>query len=284
MAVDGSLMEMDSLSKDERPTRLVWSDTTEELLVSWCDIGKCYAWLHERSFRKYNRANYFFSIPIIVLSTLSGAASVGLSGYVPSEYMQTSQLSIGLVNILTGIITTLQTFFRYAQNSESQLNASIGWAKLCRNITIELSLERDKRKNANEFVKICRAEYDRLMERSPIIPSDILIDFKNNMKLNNDMVVPDILDKIAHTSVYKNFSNEFKTLIRSHESVKSSVKKLPDKYHKKDSPIPEKKEPQSPSNSLKDLTSSFKEEKQNNKEEEKIEEKENKDIEIDIEK
>ena len=123
------------------------------------------------------------------------------------------------------------------------------------------------------------------MERSPIIPSDILIDFKNNMKLNKDMVVPDILDKIAHTSVYKNFSNEFKTLIRNHESVKSSLKKWPDKYHNKDSPLPEKKEPHSPSNSLKkDLTSGFKEEKQDNKEEEKIEEKENKDIEIDIEK
>jgi hypothetical protein len=192
---------IDSKQKDTSP-ELVWSNRTEELLISWCDISKCYTWLHERSFRKYNRANYFFSIPIIILSTLSGAASVGLSGYVPGEYLNISQLSIGLVNIFTGIITTLQNFFRYAQNSESHHNASVGWSKLSRNISIELSLERDKRKRANEFVKICRAEYDRLMERSPIIPTDIIQDFKRNMKFD-DMIMPDILDNLGHTVVFR---------------------------------------------------------------------------------
>jgi hypothetical protein len=139
---------------------------------------------------------------------MSGAASVGMNGYVPSSYSSIAQLGIGFINIFTGIITTLQNFFRYAQNSESHLNASNGWSKLNRNISIELSLERDRRKNAHDFVKVCRAEYDRLMEQSPTVPSHILKRFKTTMKLDPKIILPDIVDKITHTRVYTGLCND----------------------------------------------------------------------------
>ena len=123
--------------------RLTWTDQTEELLVGWADVSACYKWLHEDSYRKYSKKNYYFAVPIIVLSTLSGTLSVSISGYVPDQYVSYAQAGIGSVNIFTGVLTTLQSLFKYAQLSEAHNNVSIGWSKLQRNIAIALSVDRD---------------------------------------------------------------------------------------------------------------------------------------------
>ena len=119
-----------------------------------------------------------FSIPIIVLSTVTGTASVAMTGYVPESYITYAQLAVGGVNIFTGILSTLQNFFRSAQCSESHYNANVGWDKLCRNIEIELTLERNRRKNANDFVKICRIDETKCGIKGKYFKEEKNIDFK----------------------------------------------------------------------------------------------------------
>ena len=227
--------------------RLTWTNETEALLQGWADIASCFKWMHENSFRKYSKVNNYFAIPIIVLSTLSGTLNVSLQGYVPASYLNIAQAGIGGLGIFTGILTTLQNLFKYAQLSEAHNNVSIGWSKLNRNIQIELSVERDSRKDADSFIKICRSEYDRLIEQSPTIPLDIINAFKKMYKEQNEkkkqeklnrlkerenlkkqiskgknnqdvinllneleedeLILPDICDSINHTKVYKNVLN-----------------------------------------------------------------------------
>lgn len=227
--------------------RLTWTNETEALLQGWADIASCFKWMHENSFRKYSKVNNYFAIPIIVLSTVSGTLNVSLQGYVPASYLNIAQAGIGGLGIFTGILTTLQNLFKYAQLSEAHNNVSIGWSKLNRNIQIELSVERDSRKDADSFIKICRSEYDRLIEQSPTIPLDIIDAFKKMYKEQNDkkkqeklnrlkerenlkkqiskgknnqdvinllneleedeLILPDICDSINHTKVYKNVLN-----------------------------------------------------------------------------
>jgi hypothetical protein len=52
--------------------------------------------------------------------------------------------------------------------------SGLAWSKLSRNIEIELSLHDKKRKPCRDFLKICRAEYDNLLENSPNIDLDII--------------------------------------------------------------------------------------------------------------
>mgnify|MGYP003677699415 FL=1 len=59
----------------------------------------------------------------------------------------------------------------------------MAWAKLSRNIEIELALHRDKRKSCRDFLKVSRAEYDNLMEGSPSIDLDVIQMF--NKKFEN---------------------------------------------------------------------------------------------------
>ena len=77
---------------------------------------------------------------------------------------------------------------RYAEQFEGHRIAGLAWSKLSRNIEIELSLQDKKRKPCRDFLKLCRSEYDNLLESSPNVDLDIISDF--NKKFSDDY--PDV--------------------------------------------------------------------------------------------
>ena len=155
-----------------------WSNEQETLLVEWSEKAQCYRWLHSHAERKYRKGNFCFTIPVIIMSTLTGTANFAVESYIPKENQDLAKMIIGSVNIFAGILSTLQNFLKYAECNESHRNANIAWSKFSRNIKIELSLKRTRRKEASDFLKIYRADYDRLIEQSPLIPEETLKQFK----------------------------------------------------------------------------------------------------------
>ena len=53
-----------------------WTTECEQLLAEWSEKASCFRWLHSRCEKKYRRRYYSFSIPVIILSTLTGAANI----------------------------------------------------------------------------------------------------------------------------------------------------------------------------------------------------------------
>ena len=159
-----------------------WSPECEDLLADWSEISSCYGWLHNYSQRKYKRKYHSLQVPIIVLSTLTGVSSFATEGYIPDDFKQTFTACVGSLNIFAGILGTLLSFLRYSEIYESHRIASLGWSKLSRTIEIELSLHDGKRKRCTDFLKVCRAEYDNLLESSPIIDMDIIDTFNKKFE------------------------------------------------------------------------------------------------------
>ncbi len=182
--------------------KLSWTRRVEYILSKWADGASCFKWLHEQSYRKFKSRNNWFSIPVIILSTLTGALNVGMQGYVPADYMGYAQIGVGSVNIFAGILTTLQSKFQYAEMSEAHFQAFVGWSRLSRLISNELSLERNHRRNPNDLVKICKAEYERLMEQSPLVPAEIVTEFEIRFGKRKELLFPDIADHLVHTEAY----------------------------------------------------------------------------------
>lgn len=160
-----------------------WSDEIEELLSEWGEVAMCYAYLHNFGQRKYKKKYHHLQIPIIILSTLTGTANFATDSYVPNDFKQGFSAGVGSLNIFCGILGTLLSFLRYSEIYEGHRIAALAWSKLSRNIEIELSLQDRKRKPCRDFLKICRSEYDNLLESSPNIDLDIITDF--NKKFND---------------------------------------------------------------------------------------------------
>ena len=160
----------------------VWTSAQEQLLAEWSEKATCYRWLHSRSEKSYRFKNYSFTIPVIILSTLTGTANFAMDSFVPEGSKQIAMACVGGVNIFAGILSTLQNFLRYAELTESHRSCEVQWSKFGRNIAVELALDPKRRKPANDFLKVCRSEYDRLIEQSPPIDDPIIKQFKTNFK------------------------------------------------------------------------------------------------------
>ena len=109
-----------------------------------------------------------------MLSTLTGTANFATDSYVPENFQHGFSAGVGTLNIACGILGTILAFLKYAEIYEGHRIAALAWSKLSRNIEIELSLQDRKRKPCRDFLKVCRAEYDNLLESSPNIDLDII--------------------------------------------------------------------------------------------------------------
>ena len=159
-----------------------WSDEIEELLSEWGEISTCYAWIHNYSTRKYKRKYQNLQIPIIILSTLTGVGNFAVDSYIPKDYQHGFTAVVGGFNIFCGILGTLGSFLKYAETFEGHRISALAWSKLGRAIEIELSLHDKKRKPCRDFLKVCRSEYDNLLESSPTIDLDIITMFNKKFE------------------------------------------------------------------------------------------------------
>ena len=159
-----------------------WSSEIEELLGEWAEVAICFAYLHNYSQRKYKAKFHHLQVPIIILSTLTGTANFATDSYVPIDYKQGFSAFVGSLNIFCGILGTLLSFYRYSEIYEGHRLSALAWSKLSRSIEIELSLQETKRKPCRDFLKVCRSEYDNLLETSPSIDLDIISMFNKKFK------------------------------------------------------------------------------------------------------
>jgi len=157
--------------------KVEWSYENEEILAEWGDIAQCYRWLNHYSHEYYSSLNAWFTIPTITFSTISGTASFA-SASIPVAYQEYAPMVIGSINILIGILTTIQQYLKVAELKESHRLAAIAWDKYARNITIELTKTPNERIDAATFLKFSRREFDRLMESNPCIPHHIVARFR----------------------------------------------------------------------------------------------------------
>jgi hypothetical protein len=192
-----------------------WTKQQETLMAEWSDKAGCYRWLHDRCEKKYSMMNMWITIPVIILSTLTGTANFALDGFIPPEdedAKKYAQAAIGGVSIFAGILTTLGNFLRFAQGSESHRVAGIAWGKFQRQIAVELAIAPKDRIDCMDFLKICRAELDRLIEQSPPVPDDVIAEFKKEFEDKPTVKKPEICDGMEHTTVYENRESVLKQI------------------------------------------------------------------------
>ena len=182
-------------------------------MAEWADKAVCYRWMHERTERAFYKKDLALMFPIIILSTVTGAANFALNSVVKDEMTQAYfQLGLGGLSIITGIISTIANRLAYASGSEAHKGAAILWGKFQRLIAIELSLNPDERTECMFFLKMCRTELDRLIERSPTIPDAIIEACKKEFKQYPSVHVPEVVGNIDTTSIYDDKNARLKKL------------------------------------------------------------------------
>jgi len=166
----------DTASSTDYPP-VEWTEDHEKILVEWADKAMCYRWLHTKAHSQYSKANAWFTVPVIIMSTLTGTANFAIER-VPEESKPWASMGIGAVNIVAGILTTIQQFLKISELNEAHRVAAIAWDKFYRNTKVELAKSPAERLPVIQMLKHAKEEFDRLMETSPSISEEIIDLFK----------------------------------------------------------------------------------------------------------
>ena len=213
--------------------KIQWTEDHERILVEWADKAMCYRWLHSKSNALYSSLNAWYTIPVIVISTLTGTANFAQTR-VPEDFQNYFVMIVGGFNILAGIISTIQQFLKITQLNESHRVSGIAWDKFYRNIKTELSKHPVERIHVDQMIKMCKEEFDRLMETSPIIPDKVIAQFKKNFSriekgnienpedsITNKIITPEICDVLIST---ENFRNTWSSIENKESTLKDKIK------------------------------------------------------------
>ena len=183
-----------------------WSKEHEKILIEWADKAMCYRWLHSRSNALYSKLNAWYTIPVIIISTLTGTANFA-QDRVPAEWQNPFVMAVGGFNLLAGIISTIQQFLKITQLNEAHRVGSIAWDKFYRNVKIELAKHPAERIHVVQMIKMCKEEFDRLIETSPVIPDKEIESFKESFKDSEyyeAISKPEICDVLVSTETFRN--------------------------------------------------------------------------------
>lgn len=222
-----------------------WTKEHENILIDWADKAMCYRWLHAKSNNMYSRLNAWFTIPVIIMSTVTGTANFAQER-VPINYRQYYTMIIGGINITAGIITTIQQFLKISELNESHRVSSLSWDKFYRKIRVELSKPRHERQNVQDFLKHCTEEFDRLMEISPTIQNKIIEKFHKtfeNTKLDEkslnmfkELKKPEICDTLESIRFSINQTDELEHIKKN--KLTNLIKDVIGEIDNKDNLIP----------------------------------------------
>src|SRR6056300_731083 len=171
-----------------------WNDQHESILRQWGEASGCYRYMNHKAFIMYKSLSMKFTLPVIVLSTITGTANFAQDQF-PENMKGSVPSIIGGLNLVAGLIATIMQFLKINELMENHKTAALAYGLLSRNIRLTLALSRRERSSDGlDFVNTCKAEYDRLIEQSPAIPTSILNEFEKEYPLDNMFTKPEILN------------------------------------------------------------------------------------------
>lgn len=193
------MSEGDALSKN-----VSWSDDLELYFKQTGERANALAVIHKRGEALYSYRRTYIDMPVIIISSLVGFLSVGSSSMFAGHEMESS-VALGILSLFVSVLNTTGSYFGWAKRAEGHRISAIQYGKLFRFLSIELSLPREERMSPHDLLKLTKENYDRLQEISPLVPPELIKEFKAQFtKYQDKVALPDELNGLSSIKIHTN--------------------------------------------------------------------------------
>ena len=143
-----------------------WNPDLEQVIKKEGEQSQSLFWLHNEANSWASNRNDLIQIPSIILASLTG--------FLSATSTLISPVGIGAMSLTVGILSTLNSYYKFSQRSESHRITAQLYLKTYKNIEMELALPVHQRANASVLLKDMREKMARISEIAPPIPSYII--------------------------------------------------------------------------------------------------------------
>lgn len=205
-----------------------WNDNLEKYFADTGEKANCLSWVHKRAEEIYSHRRTFVDIPVIVLSSVTGFLSASSTNLFAGEE-KLSSIALGVASLFVSVINTIGTYFAWAKRAEAHRLSAIQYARLYRFLAIELNLPREERMTPTDLLKYTKDSYDRLQEISPLIPPELVVEFKKKFGKNADLSKPEELNGLDKITVYRDTFTVKNPMLSPRSDIGLDIKVEPEK-------------------------------------------------------
>ena len=179
-----------------------WTEAEEDLLESLVDEAQIRHRLHKRCYEHYKKRSQRWTLPVIILSVISGSGNF-ISQSFPSIEKEMI-ISIGGISVLVSIISSISQFLGLQQLAEGNRIATLSWGKFASSIRFEIGLHKKDRENAKDFYQMIVNEFQRLQEISPNIPEAVVTRYRRELgQIPEDFKIPLWFNGVRHINAFQ---------------------------------------------------------------------------------
>lgn len=149
-----------------------WNSRLEKYFADTGEKAHGLSWLHKKAQERYSALKNYSDLPVIILGVLNGSVSIGSTSlFGDSPY---ASVGVGIIALITAILSTISSYFKWAARSEAHRIAALQYSKLYRFLSVQCSLPRHERMTPADLLKYTKDAYDRMAEVAPLIPHEVI--------------------------------------------------------------------------------------------------------------
>lgn len=194
-----------------------WTESIEKVIKDIGESCEGYKWMNIFAAKKTSRIYNILMYTLIFMGPLSGVLST-MSTVDEKDNSKTIQIIVTILSFISGVISTVIKFSRFEQKSISHKTVASKYASLEGNIRRQLSLYRDERVNAGNYLEWVSISFDDLFISTPLISDEIYQKWVEFAK-QNGLHIPEQLGNTIEVAEVSHLNNIGKIGINKSESV-----------------------------------------------------------------
>jgi hypothetical protein len=179
-----------------------WNSRLEKYFADTGEKAHGLSWLHKKAQERYSALKNYSDLPVIILGVLNGSVSIGSSSLFGDSPF--ASVCVGIIALITAILSTIASYFKWAARSEAHRIAALQYSKLYRFLSVQCSLPRHERMTPADLLKYTKDSYDRMAEVAPLIPPEVVKAFKRKFDKPEykDLSKPEETNGLEHIEIY----------------------------------------------------------------------------------